>query len=795
LALAIGASAAAFSVVDAIRFRALPFADADRLVLIAEVPDLRQRPGTSTGAGCRAACDVAFTTYQQVLRTRSFQTLTAITAHASGIKALTIRGEVEPVLGTVASQNLFSVLRAAPIRGRVFSTDDDQLGAPPVTVLSHELWSTRFGADPAIIGTRVQLSDTRYTVVGIMPPNFDFESGSRFWLPAIPNLDPSTRPSIRSVTIIGHLAAGATVEQARAELAGVDPGALEGGTAAGSPRVQLTALPLRDRYSAATQHHDVIFFGVVLCVMLIACANLTNLLFARTLDQRREFVVRAALGAEPWRLARHVLAEQVILTTARAALGVAFAKAFLAAIRSLPTLDTFRPSGMDYRVDARVVAFAFAVAIVAAFVASFAPIRLVLGSKAHDALRENPSSASSGVGSTRTQGIFAIAQMAFAVTLLIAAGLVAKTAWHLSRVELGFKADRLMQATPSLPHDWRVKEKYLPVIAQIQLALPNVPGVAALGTRATVVLGSARTPAEMTLVGRGAALPRADVPPSALAIDSGYFSAVGVPIVRGRNFTSQDVEESTPVAIVNEWAAAHWWAGRDPIGTQLRIDTLPGRGTVVTIVGVVRDNKAAKGNLLLAVDGPELYRPLLQLPSAFPSFFIRFTGGAASVTRPIRTKLSEIVPNRPLSSVVVASAVERQLRGARTTALQILSFAAIGLVLAIVGVGGVLSFNVNRRLREIGIRRALGATAAGVWSLILRDAARLTLSGILIGIAGALVVCRSMTSLLTGTTPNDPLTYVVVSLAVMLTALIAAALPGRRASRVLPLTAIRESRL
>jgi ABC-type antimicrobial peptide transport system permease subunit len=361
-------------------------------------------------------------------------------------------------------------------------------------------------------------------------------------------------------------------------------------------------------------------------------------------------------------------------------------------------------------------------------------------------------------------------------------------------VELGFQTDHLMQASPSFPHDWRVKEKYMPVVGRIQLSLPSIPGVVKVGTRASVPLGSPRAPAEVTLVGGAAPLPRSDVPSSTLAIDSGYFSAIGVPIVRGRNFTSQDADQSAAVAIVNEWAASHWFAGRDPVGSQLRIDTLPGQSLVVTIVGVVKNNKAARGNLLLAVDGPELYRPFEQSPSAFPSFFVRFSGAAGAVTRPLRSKQTEIVPNRPLSSTIVSGVVEQQLRGARMTALQILAFAAIGLVLAIVGVGGVLSFNVNRRLREIGIRRALGATAGGVWGLILRDAARLTLFGIVIGIGGALVVCRSMTPLLTGTTPTDPATYVAVSLAVMLTAVVAAALPARRASRVSPLVAIRESR-
>ena len=792
LALAVGASASAFSVIDAVRFRALPFADADRLVVLSEDPARGPRPGIAGVSACKSACTVSFVTYQKTLSNHHFQTLDAITAHVSGVKALTVNGESEAVLGTLISDNLFPLLRATPERGRLFSVDDNRLGSAPVAILSHELWATRFGQDPDILGTAVQLSDTRYTVVGIMPPGFDFEAGSRFWLPAVPSLDPSTRPSIRTVTVIGRLSRGATIEQARAELAGVDitTGARPAGSSAPA-RLELNALPLRERYTAATQNYDLIFFGVVLCVVLIACANLTNLLLARGLDQRREFAVRAALGAEPRRLARHVVAQHTVLALAGAIVGLAFARVFLGVIRSLTVLNTFRPTGMDYRVDNHVIAFAAIVTVVAAAVMSIVPVKLVLAADGQEALRESASSAPGGERGTRAQRIFVAAQVACAVTLLISAGLTVRTVLRLSRVDLGFDATQLVQATPSLPHDWRVKEKYLPAITRIDDVLRALPGVHTTATRATIALGSARAPAEITLAGDATPLGRDVIPANVLAVDSGYFAALRIPMARGRAFDATDRDASTPVAIVNQWAANHWWPDRDPVGAQLRIDTLPGQSVTVTVVGVVRDNKAGRGSLLLASDGPELYRPFAQVPSAFPTFFVRVDGAVAPVLRPMRAQLGEIVLNRPVSTSILADAVKQQLEGVETTARQIFAFAAVGLLLALIGVYGVLSYSVRRRTRELGIRRALGASVANVYRLIVRDAVIVTAPGVVVGVLGALYVGRFVAPLLYGTPTHDVATFIAIVLLVLVTAVASALIPATRAARVSPLTAIR----
>lgn len=792
LALAIGASASAYSVVDAIRFRALPFADADRLVLISEAPV--DGPAASGANVCRAACSVAFTTYRNALSRAHLRTMDAIAAHVSGIKVLSRDGESDLLLGTLVTDSVFAMLHATPAVGRAFIAEDHRLGAAPVVMLSNDLWTTRFGSDRGILGTAIQLSDTRYTVVGVMPPGFDFEANTKFWLPAVPSLDPSTRPSIRSVTVIGRLAPGMTIAQASAELIALSSTAEVKGAAAppgSTEQLRLVASPLRDRYTTAAQNNDVIFFAIVLGVVLIACFNLTNLLLTRALDQRREFAVRAALGAEPSQLVRLMLVQHALLAAAGTALGLVFARMFLAVVKSLAALNTLRPSGMDYRIDWRVALFAAGLAAVAAVVMSIVPVRLVLAARAQDALRESASTLPAGHGGARIQRVFVTAQVAFAVTLLVSAGLTVRTVLRLARVNLGFTAEHLVQVTPSLPHDWREKAKYVPATERIVETLRALPGALSMATRATIPLGTARAPATLTIAGESAPLTRDVSPASVLAVDSGYFNTLGIAVSRGRAFTADDGESSLPVAIVNEWAANRWFAGRDAIGAQVRIDTLPGKSVTVTIVGVARDNKAGRGSLLLATDGPELYRPILQASSAFPTFFVRASGNPATLLRPMRSQLGQIVLGRPVIATIMTESVRQQLEGVESTSRQIVAFAVVGLVLALVGVYGVLAYSVNKRTRELGIRRALGASAPNVYGLIVRDAMMVAVPGLFLGALGALYTGRFAAPLLYGTPQNDPLTFVAIAVVVLATAVASAIVPAMRASRVSPMTALR----
>ena len=786
LAIAIGAAVAAFSVIDAVRLRALPFVDAERLVVVGETA---AGPGTEATPPCRGACGVSYETYAQVLRTHPFRSVDAVAAYTSGAKSLTRNGEAVLVTGGVVSPNVFPLLGVRPIIGRGLTADDDRLGVPLTTVLSHELWETQFGSDPGVIGSDVKLSDSHYTVVGVMPPGFRFETGSQFWLPVVPTLDPSTRPSIRTVSVFARLAPGRTLADLRAELATVEPAVV-----AGPGRRQKTRLvgdPLRERYASSTKSHDLIFAAIVACLLLIACANLANLVLARTLNRQREFAIRSALGAGAARLARVLLAQNAVIVAAAAVLGVALAWAALGVLAALPALASVRPDGMEYRIDARVLAFAALVSIIAAALVSIVPTRLVVRRDVHRLLRVS-GVAGSADRTRRVQRAFVVGQVACATVLLTGAGLMTRTVLHFARIDLGFTANRLVSGVPSLPHPWRVPETYLPVTRQILAELAQLPGVASVGLRASNPLPRRDGRAAVMVEGAAEPLPAGLVSPVALSVSADYFATIGVPVRGGRAFSERDTKESVPVAIVNEWAARRWWPDRDAVGQPVRVDT--GGGTLaMTVVGVVANNKAARQNLLLDDDGAELYRSYDQAPSAFPVFFVAATSRPERLLRPVNVLLARLVPDRPVFATLVSQTIAQQLGGVRTNAMQILAFAMAGLLLAVIGVYGVLSFEVSRRTREIGIRSALGASRARIAGGTMLDAARLIALGVLIGVPVAAFATRLIGGLLYTTSRYDPSVFASVAACIVVVALVAAYLPARRAVRVDPIIALKSA--
>ena len=787
LALGIGASAAAFSVLDAVRFRSLPFPNGERLVVIQEVP------ASLTGApsACTSACDPTYETFAQVLRDHGFHSLDAVAAFTSGAKGLVQGDEITPVLGGVVSPNVFALLNARPSIGRTFGADDDRLGAQYVVVLGHGIWATRFGSDPAILGKVVKLSDTRYTVIGVMPPGFEFEAAAQFWLPIVPTLDPSTRPSIRNVTVIGRLAPHATIDALRAELSTIAPAVQT--TGRGQPvATKLVAGPLRERYVASTQSHDVIFAGVIACVLLIAVANVATLVLVRTMQQERELAVRTALGGGLGNLTSYVFAQQALLVTGGAMLGVALASWMLRGLRSLAVLDSIRPLGMEYRIDLSVAAFAIALAVVITLVLGLVPLRIIRSMNVQRVLRESTTGGGGGAHSF-AQRAFVVAETACAVVLLVGGALMTTTVMRLTHVDVGFDAGRLVQGTPSFPHSWRVKETYMPIAKRLLTDLATLPGAASSALRATNRLGARGAPGEIRLMGDASPLPPTSTPAAVVAVSPGYFATTGVRVVAGREFDENDRETTMAVAVVNEWAARRWWPNENGVGKRFRIDSAPGAGVEVTVVGIVRDNKAAQPNVLLAVDGPEVYRPYEQAPSAFPTYVVRATNGLAPQTllRPARQALIRAVPDRPVFTGLVAEQVDRQLAGVRTNALQILGFAMIGLVLALVGIHGVLAYTVSRRTREIGIRGALGASRGALRTMVLRDALVLVAIGLVIGLPTAAFAARFIGELLHGTSVLEPSVYVTVTLIVLGASLVASWIPARRAAKVDPILALR----
>ncbi|MCC6929348.1 MAG: ABC transporter permease [Gemmatimonadaceae bacterium] len=784
LALGIGGSVAAFGVLDAIRLRALPFPAAERLVVVSEVP-----AGQGKGApDCALRCDVSYTTFSQVLRPRTFSTIEALAGFTSGGKVYMAGGAPVPVSGGVISPNVFALMGAVPQLGRALTAADDQLGVPLVTVLSHDMWATFLGADPAIIGKVVKLSDSQYTVVGVMPPGFDFESGSKFWLPAVPTLDPSTRPSIRSLTVLARLAPGRTIAEARAELAAVElPLATSGGTRVA---MQLEARPLRERYVSATQSHDAIFAAMVGCLMLLACANLANLALVRALDQQREFAMRSALGARRGRLVRHLLIEHAVLVVVSTVLGLVVAGWLLEVLQQAAALASLRPTRMSFALDARAVAFAVVAALVVGAVLAVAPLRVALSTEPRAVLRDG---ALGGGGQATTQRIFVVAQVAAAFVLLTAGALLSRAALRLADVDVGFDAAHVITASPSFPHPWRVPERYLPVTEAIVRDLAAIPGTRAVAMRARVPLRGAGSAPAVVVDGGSAPLADALVPASVTAVGPDYFAATGIAVRRGRAFDTHDVAGGAPVAIVSEWTARRWWPGTDPIGRTVRIDTAPQLSVQLTVVGVAADSRASSPGLLFAQQGPELYRPWLQAHTPYPAFVVMARGDAAALVTPVRDILVRAVPDRPLSVEPAAHTIDDQVGGARANASQALAVAAVGLLLAIVGVYGVLTYVVGRRTREIGIRAAIGASTWDIVRLVLGGLAWLVLLGLVIGALAARLTTPLLSSLLHDVPPTDPVSYAAVGGALLLASGVAAAIPLRRALRIAPADALRSA--
>jgi putative ABC transport system permease protein len=396
---------------------------------------------------------------------------------------------------------------------------------------------------------------------------------------------------------------------------------------------------------------------------------------------------------------------------------------------------------------------------------------------------------STGIAGWLRKG-FVVLQVACATVLACGAFLLARTALHFARVDLGFEDQRLLSASPSYPHPWRVPESYLPLTDRIQCELAQIPGVASVAIRAAVPIPSREGTSSLIVEGSAEPLRRDQAPGSAQGISPGYFASLGVPIVTGRDFTEHDDSTSQRVAIVNRWAASRWWPGQSAIGRSIRYGGPGGKQVTVTVVGIIANNKAAQPNLLLAEEGPELYFPWAQTPSAFPQFLVRARSDPAPLERPVRLALTRLVPDRPLFTTPMHATVERQLGGVRSNAMQIGSFALIGLFLTVIGVYGVLAFETGRRHREIGIRSALGARRSRILRGVLFDAGRLAALGIIVGIPLAILTSRFIRGLLYSTDPADPVGYVVIAAAVTLVALLAALGPALRASRISPLIAI-----
>ena len=791
LGLSIGAGVAGFAVLDAVRFRSLPFPNADRLVLISEVPK----------AGCPNTCDVNYKTFA-LLRAHQFQSIETFAGFTGGAKALGTSTDQIDLIAGIVSGTVFDMLGAKPELGRTFAADEDQLGAVPTMVIGHDLWVNYFKSDPAILGKTFVLSDEPFTVIGVMPPEFVFESRSQAWLAASRYLDPRTGTSLRSINVLARLKPGVTDAQLQGELRTLEASANEGRS--DQNKTTFAVAPLRTRYVTATRSRDVVFAAIVAAILVIGCANVASLVLVRAMRHRRGLAVRSALGATRGVLVRYLFIENIILCALGLAIGLGLAFIALRGLQSIAPLQSTRAAGMDYRMDVRGVGFALVLTTLMACVLSLSPVRLLLRTDLQSTLREGSLTAMMSRGGNRMQQLFVVIQTACAVALLIATGLMVRTTARLSSIELGYDAQHVAFVSTVPAHSGRLPNKYLPAADLLLSQLSEIPGVEATALRMQVPFGAARPRGAGVIVVRrdldestmtldaGRPVDRSLQPRTAFGVSADYFKVLNIPLLSGRGFTTADDASSPAVAVINDWAARHWWPNESPVGRTFSVDTAPGQRAVITVVGVARDNLAGQSSILLATPGPEVYRPFKQANYWIANYYVRTHGASGRIVEDAKKAVMRVVSanGRPQGNLL-ASQIDGQLSTVRTNATQIAGFAVIGLLLAITGLYGVLSYVVQQRTQEIGIRGVLGADRGRILSMVLSQAMRLTLVGVVVGLVAATASMRLLQGLLYGTATNDPVVYAAVAILALGVAMMASYFPARRASRVDPVIAMR----
>lgn len=779
LALAIGANTAMFTVIRAVLFRPLQYPNAESLV---RLPN--------------GATPTRF--FEMRAAARSFDGLTAYTA----AEDLTLEGTTEPevVLGVHVSANFLSVLRVQPLIGRSFRTDEDQPGAAGVAMISAGLWQRHFGGDPRIAGKTVVFSDAPYTVIGVLPYGFGFPSHQiDVWMTAPTELSSFPAASRRLspyLTVIGRLKSGVTLEQANAELrvirsqyAAAHPPMLDA-----KPKSPVELESMKDSLVADVRSMLWMLLGAVGLVLLIACANVAGLLLARAGARSREFALRAALGATRRRLIGQLLAESILLALCGGGLGLLLAAALVRAIPRLTLLELPRVS--EIHIDPLVACFAAALSILTGILfglaPSFASARLdliqLLRAGGEAATRSAPAGFFRGL---TFRGLLSAAQIALSMVLVIGASLLTASIAHLRGVDLGFNPSHLLTMRVSLPLTrYSTDQKKAAFFDELIERAKAIPGVR--GAAAALTLPMEAFP--------GIPVQDAAKPPRPLnerliakffAVSPDYFRTLGIPLRRGRTFTDQDVKASQRVAVIDENLARHFWpaypAGQNPIGQRLFVGGVNPKPA--EIVGIVAN---AHQTVEPAIWPESVYVALAQNPFASTALAFRTAGDPLSFTEAIRDQVRAIDRNQPVTQVrTMEQRVDEEVGQRRLLMLALASFAGMAVLLAVMGIYGVIAYSVAQRTQEMGIRRALGAQQSDILWLVVGQGLVLAGLGIAAGTAAALALTRVLGSLLFQVSARDPAIFAAAAVALFVAALAASYIPARRATRVDPMSALR----
>lgn len=781
LALGIGASSAIFSIVNAVLLRPLAFGDPSRLVLV------------SAKSAASPRFSVSYQNYIDLRdQSHSFESFGAI---RNALATITGDGEPERLPSQMVTANVFDILRVRPELGRTFTADEDKAGGPNVVVVSHGIWQRRLGGSADVLGKSITLDNKVYTIIGVMPAGFEpLQQTPDFFFPFGPwaKTLPDDRSWYPGILPLARLKDGVSVEQARAEMAAITK-RLEDQYPTYNGGIGSVVNLMQDQIVENVRPALLMLMASVGVVLLIACANVANLLLARSAGRQREMAVRTAIGASSARIVRQLLAESVILAVAGGAAGLLFAWLSMPPLVRLAGTSLPRSNGVS--VDLTVLLFTTVAALVAGVLFGMAPVRHALRVDLRDALNESNRSGSSR-GVLRARAVLVVAEIALAMVLLAGAGLLIRSFERLANIAPGFSTDHTLIADISLsPNVYKEPAKRLNFLEQVIGKVATIPGVTVSGASSGVPVGG--TPGftmYVNIKGEAPRLPHDFLLTNYRTVSPGYLKTLQIPLIKGRWVEERDREDVPTVVVVNETLARTFFPGKSPIGQSMQLGQLADKDVPwMEIVGVVGDVRHSLSAEPLA----EIYVPYRQadkvLPVLLMSMVLRTGGDPLALVPSVRNAVHSIDPNQP---VIRVRSMEQQVATSiaqprfRTLLLSIL--AGVALALAAVGVFSVMAYTVTQRTRELGVRIALGASRGRVLQLVLAHGARLTLIGVVLGLVVTVALTKYVSSLLFGIPAYDPLTLGAVAAGLITVSLCACYMPARRATLVDPIVALRQ---
>jgi putative ABC transport system permease protein len=777
LGLGIGATTAIFSVVDAVLIRPLPYKNPDRLVMVWETNAKESRSEEPMSLD-------DFKDFQQ--RSQSFEEMAAVSPR--WIFNLTGGSEPEQVGGLFASAGMFNLLGAGAAHGRTFTSEDDTTGSAPVVIISHGLWQRQFGGDTEIIGKSLRLGGNPATIIGIMPEGFRFLEDADLWVPLASNPVASRGRGLRLLSVAGRLREGVTISQAEAELASAAR-ELEEKFPATNTGIGARVVGLHAQMTGGVRTILLVLLGAVVSVLLIACANVANLLLARASVRQKEIAIRAAIGATRRRLARQFLTESVMLALAGGAAGLLLAMWGVDLLIALSPPNIVRQSNIE--MNGSVLAFAIAASALTGLIFGLAPAWQASRPDLNETLKEGGRSSGALASHSRFRRAIVTAEIAISLLLLIGSGLLIRSFARLTEVNPGFAPENVLTFTTLLP-DARYSQPQQRGLFynQLEERLKQMPEVVSVGAASRLPLLTPNNNITSSLSIEGRPLPPGNLPEVDFRrASTDYFETMGIPLLEGRAFTDQEVASGTQTAIVNEAFAQRFFPGEEVLGKRVKLGPNPDQLPWITIVGVV-------GNVRhLAIETeprPEIYRHYMTFPLSSPAIVVRSSSDPKKLIAGIRAQVQTIDAELSIANIhTMDELMARSVAGRRFSMTLLAIFACVAILLAAVGLYGVMSYSVVQRTHELGVRMALGASRRDVVTLVVGQAARLAVAGIAIGLIAAIALTRLMGNMLYEISATDPATFAAVALLIGTVALLASYVPARRATRVDPMVALR----